>query len=252
MGWYEDNYGSGSDDYGGSDDEGWKDPYWRAYHGDDYSGFRSGYGSGGYGSGEEYELAGSERRDFQRDADVLRAACDSPWSCEEECGEEQDEDRSPYLEQDLDGLGYEYIPGSTPPNEYEEDESELEALREEGRLPLEEVARRLVERSKDVFLSPAAAAQALGYEEIDASFRVGASGGRAPVGGAALPAEMRQTPYDTLRAFDSGSSRGWGVVCTEDITAGDVVVEMVGRLLSEAEFEQVRAPSPVQTARIDS
>ena len=239
MGWYDD-YGPGSyeDEYN----------YHHGSEGDDSLDSRW------YGSEDDYcDGTGSthqkrQRRDYERDTAELRNAGDSPWSGED--GDEDDEYR--YDQHDLDedeeegrrgrdGLNG-FVATATPPNEYEEDESELEALREEALLPLEDVARRLIEDAEDLFLSPHAAALALGYEDIDASFRVpvsGAAAWRVPVGGTALPSEMRRTPYAALRAFDTGSARGWGVCCTEDIRAGDVVVEMVGRLLSEAEFEQV-------------
>ena len=239
MGWYDD-YGPGS----------YEDEY--NYHGSEGD---DSLDSRWYGSEDDYcDGTGSthqkrQRRDYERDTAELRNAGDSPWSGED--GDEDDEYR--YDQHDLDedeeegrrgrdGLNG-FVATATPPNEYEEDESELEALREEALLPLEDVARRLIEDAEDLFLSPHAAALALGYEDIDASFRVpvsgAAAGGRVPVGGTALPSEMRRTPYAALRAFDTGSARGWGVCCTEDIGAGDVVVEMVGRLLSEAEFEQV-------------
>ena len=231
---------------------GWYDGYNYVYHGSESD---DSLDSRWYGSEDDYcDGTGSthqkrQRRDYERDTAELRNAGDSPWSGED--GDEDDEYR--YDQHDLDedeeegrrgrdGLNG-FVATATPPNEYEEDKSELEALREEALLPLEDVARRLIEGAEDLFLSPHAAALALGYEDIDASFRVpvggAAAGGRVPVGGAALPPEMRCTPYAALRAFDTGSARGWGVCCTEDIRAGDVVVEMVGRLLSEAEFEQV-------------
>ena len=231
---------------------GWYDGYNYVYH---HSESDDSLDSRWYGSEDDYcDGTGSthqkrQRRDYERDTAELRNAGDSPWSGED--GDEDDEYR--YDQHDLDedeeegrrgrdGLNG-FVATATPPNEYEEDKSELEALREEALLPLEDVARRLIKGAEDLFLSPHAAALALGYEDIDASFRVpvggAAAGGRVPVGGAALPPEMRCTPYAALRAFDTGSARGWGVCCTEDIRAGDVVVEMVGRLLSEAEFEQV-------------
>ena len=233
MGWYDD-YGPGS----------YEDEF--HYHHDSEASFDSRDGSEGYYDGTPQKR---QRRAFVSDTAELRNAGDSPWSGED--GDEDDEYR--YDQHDLDedeeegrrgrdGLNG-FVATATPPNEYEEDESELEALREEALLPLEDVARRLIEGAEDLFLSPHAAALALGYEDIDASFRIpvggAAAGGRVPVGGAALPPEMRCTPYAALRAFDTGSARGWGVCCMEDIRAGDVVVEMVGRLLSEAEFEQV-------------
>ena len=171
------------------------------------------------------------REDLRQDERELRAVGDRAWSGEDSEGEEL------YDAGDLDDeTGAEY---SQPPDEYEEDESELEALKEEAAMPLEDVARRMVEGAEDVYLTHAAAAQALGYEEIDATFCVTASGERVPVGGADLPASMRRTPYSALRAFDTGSARGWGVCCAQDISSGDVVAEMVGRVLSESEFEQV-------------
>ena len=256
MGWYDD-YGPGGC-YGPDSDE----DEFNYHHGSEGGdSFDSRYGSeDDYCDGTGSTSQKRQRRDYERDAAELRNAGDSPWSGED--GDEDDVDR--YEQRDLDedevqgGRGRYgmngFVATATPPNEYEEDESELEALREEALLPLEDVARRLIEGAEGVFLSPHAAALALGYEEIDASFLgSAAAGGRVPVGGAALPSEMRRTPYAALRAFDTGSARGWGVCCTEDIKAGDVVVEMVGRLLSEAEFEQVCwYPLPAGRTRIAS
>ena len=55
----------------------------------------------------------------------------------------------------------------------------------------------------------------------------------------------RCTPYETLRAFDTGAPRGWGVCCTEPISEGDVVVEACGVLLGDAAFEALKDRSYV-------
>ena len=44
-------------------------------------------------------------------------------------------------------------------------------------------------------------------------------------------------PYDELRAFDTGTSKGWGVCCMQPIRKGQVLGEATGRCLTEAQFE---------------
>lgn len=85
------------------------------------------------------------------------------------------------------------------------------------------------------FLSPAAAATRLGYEDCHAlgNFRVDESGARTPIQYAAheaLSEELtrRMVPYDSLRAFETADGRGWGACCATAICKGDVVVEAVG------------------------
>ena len=240
MEWYADNYGS--DGYA-------SDGYGREYYDSDYG------GPPDYGG--RYDLSDScdshsacdgskrHREDLRRDARELHAIGDRAWSGEDSEGEELYS--APH---DLDDpeTGANYL---QPPDEYEEDEGELELLKEEAEMTLEDVARRMVEGAEGVFLTPAAAAQKLGYEEIDATFCMTASGERVPVGGTDLPASLQRTRYSALRAFDTGSPRGWGVCCAQDISSGDVVAEMVGRVLSESEFEQVmRTASPPTPPRM--
>ena len=43
--------------------------------------------------------------------------------------------------------------------------------------------------------------------------------------------------YDSLRAFETEDGRGWGLCCAKGLARGDVVVEAVGRCLSEGEYE---------------
>ena len=52
-------------------------------------------------------------------------------------------------------------------------------------------------------------------------------------------------PYSKLLAFWTGGARGWGVRCAAPITKGHVVVEVRGRCLTEAEYEQLADPSYV-------
>ena len=52
-------------------------------------------------------------------------------------------------------------------------------------------------------------------------------------------------PYSKLLAFWTGGARGWGVRCAAPITKGHVVVEVRGRCLTEAEYEQLADPTYV-------
>ena len=175
MEWYADNYGS--DGYA-------SDGYGSEYYDSDLSDYG---GPPDYGG--RYDLSDScdshsacdgskrHREDLRRDARELHAIGDRAWSGEDSEGEELYS--APH---DLDDpeTGANYL---QPPDEYEEDEGELELLKEEAEMTLEDVARRMVEGAEGVFLTPAAAAQKLGYEEIDATFCMTASGERVPVGG---------------------------------------------------------------------
>ena len=239
MGWFADNYGSdgyGSDGYGSE----YYDSDLSDYGRYDLSDSCDSHSAAVYGS-----KAARHREDLRRDARELHAIGDRAWSGEDSEGKELYS--APH---DLDDpeTGANYL---QPPDEYEEDEGELELLKEEAEMTLEDIARRMVEGAEGVFLTPAAAAQKLGYEEIDATFCMTASGERVPVGGTDLPASLQRTPYSALRAFDTGSPRGWGVCCAQDISSGDVVAEMIGRVLSESEFEQVmRTASPPTPPRM--
>ena len=54
-----------------------------------------------------------------------------------------------------------------------------------------------------------------------------------------LPSEVDVLDYSTLRAFNSGGPKGWGVCCTQPVRAGQVVTEVRGRCLSESEFSSL-------------
>ena len=49
----------------------------------------------------------------------------------------------------------------------------------------------------------------------------------------------RVVDYESLRAFATRDGRGWGLCCAKGLARGAVVVEAVGRCLSEAEFAQL-------------
>ena len=52
-----------------------------------------------------------------------------------------------------------------------------------------------------------------------------------------LPSYVKRVPYGSLQAFPAGPDRGWGMRCTHPVQQGQVVGEMVGRLLTDYEFE---------------
>ena len=51
-----------------------------------------------------------------------------------------------------------------------------------------------------------------------------------------LPEDVDVVPYESLRAFNSGGGKGWGVCCTLPIKKGQVVGEAYGRCLTEEQF----------------
>ena len=224
----------------------------------------SDYGSE-YGCYRESDLSCSEyvsdddqdyikRRAWARDGKALRAACDSPWSGADSVGEMFDD-----ADEDLDARNDSFIPGiddidaemwKPPADEHEETADEVEALLADAALPLEQVAACLEERAylDGVFLRPDRAAEALGYDDINSmgSF-VLENDTRRFVDSGPLPMRMlrRYTEYDTLRAFDTGALRGWGACCAEEIRKGDIVIEAVGQLLGDAEFERLTSATYV-------
>ena len=52
-----------------------------------------------------------------------------------------------------------------------------------------------------------------------------------------LPREFKRLPYHKLHAFDTLSARGWGVRSSAAISEGQIVMEVIGRALSEDDFE---------------
>lgn len=97
-------------------------------------------------------------------------------------------------------------------------------------------------------LPPAAAAAALGYEDVNATgcFSLVADGlngtRRVPVQytpAERLGAQVELVPYESLRAFETSGGRGWGARCEVPIREGAVVVEAVGLCLSEQAFERL-------------
>ena len=94
-------------------------------------------------------------------------------------------------------------------------------------------------------LPPPAASARLGYEDCNAvgSFALSPCGTRRVAvkysQREALSAELAEkvVEYDSLRAFETEDGRGWGLCCAKGLARGDVVVEAVGRCLSEGEYE---------------
>ena len=93
---------------------------------------------------------------------------------------------------------------------------------------------------------PAEAPAELGYEDVNASgtFKV-VDGRRRPVVYSSAERLAVNVAYSKLQAFSTGEARGWGVRCTVPITSGQVVIEVRGRCLSEAEYEELADPSYV-------
>ena len=52
-----------------------------------------------------------------------------------------------------------------------------------------------------------------------------------------MPRECIRLPYHKLQAFDTNSARGWGVRSATAISEGVIVLEVVGRAMSEEDFE---------------
>jgi hypothetical protein len=235
MGWYDD-YGPGADeaelDYL-LEQERQPGGLLSDYDSEDYYDYSEDYDGGG--------RAWNKKRALDRDAKELRAVGDKPWIGADNSEDELFDD---YEQCDLDGSHYfvdeEYKP---PACEYEEDE-------EESKLPIEEVAQRIVDgaEASGIYLTPVEAAEAAKYEDVNAagSFSIAADGVTREYEDAAsaLPASYSRTPYESLRAFDTGV-RGFGVCCTEQIHQGDVVVECVGRLLGYGAFEKLKDPTYV-------
>ncbi|KOO25319.1 hypothetical protein Ctob_008436 [Chrysochromulina tobinii] len=84
------------------------------------------------------------------------------------------------------------------------------------------------------------AAARCGYQEVRCSLMVTAEGEQRPIklSGLALelPSEWEHVPYDSLRAFDTGTERGLGVCCTQPIRKHQIVGEACGRVLSDAQY----------------
>ena len=51
-----------------------------------------------------------------------------------------------------------------------------------------------------------------------------------------LPSHVKRLPYTALQAFPAGLDRGWGLRSVQPVARGQIVGEMVGRLLSEEEL----------------
>ena len=87
-------------------------------------------------------------------------------------------------------------------------------------------------------LSPSAAAEELGYEDVSRSFFQRSDGSRVPleVDAAEQPPDgAPRVDYATLRAVRTPDGRGWGLACTQPIVAGAFVVEMCGKIVDEAD-----------------
>ena len=104
-----------------------------------------------------------------------------------------------------------------------------------------ERARASVANRVGDLLTADAAARRLGYEDVEhsGSFRFGADGSRVPIRymeEEELPADCDRIEYDTLRAFNTGTERGWGVCCTQPVRKGQILGEARGRCIDEAQF----------------
>jgi GNAT superfamily N-acetyltransferase len=102
------------------------------------------------------------------------------------------------------------------------------------------VLERLTHRCEDDF-TPSEAAANLGYEEIVHNFWLGRDGERTPatpcLDGADEEPKRPRVPYEELRVFQTGNGRGWGCRSRVQIEGGFVIGEMVGRLLTQQEFD---------------
>ena len=102
---------------------------------------------------------------------------------------------------------------------------------------LRRIGRRELRSSKA--LTSAEAPSVLGYTDVNhiGNFVLEPDGRRRPL--VYEPSERLavNVPYSKLEAFPVGEQRGWGVRCTAPIGQGQVVVEVRGRVLSEAEYE---------------
>ena len=95
-------------------------------------------------------------------------------------------------------------------------------------------------------LTSAEAPAVLGYDDVNSfgNFFL-RNGERVAVNYAKHEQLAVNVPYSKLLAFWTGGARGWGVRCAAPITKGHVVVEVRGRCLTEAEYEQLADPSYV-------
>lgn len=101
-------------------------------------------------------------------------------------------------------------------------------------------------------LRPAEAAARIGYEDVNAfgCFTEDEGGRRVAVEYSAherlsSALESRRISYEDLRAFQTADGRGWGVCCAAAIREGQVVVEAVGRCLSEDVRTRASRPVPL-------
>lgn len=97
-------------------------------------------------------------------------------------------------------------------------------------------------------LSAVDAASTLGYEDVQrvGNFWLREGGGgevvKIPVPhttGDVPPSNWKRVPYNALQAFPAGAERGWGLRSSVTIAPFTVVGEMIGRCLSEEEYEQL-------------
>ena len=97
------------------------------------------------------------------------------------------------------------------------------------------------------YLRPATAAARIGYEDVQelGNFRLSPCGRErlplsyAPHEALSIEYARRVVDYESLRAFETRDGRGWGLCCAKRLARGAIVVEAVGRCLSEAEFAQL-------------
>eukprot|EP00325_Prymnesiales_sp_UTEX-LB-985_P007263 CAMPEP_0174698448 /NCGR_PEP_ID=MMETSP1094-20130205/4049_1 /TAXON_ID=156173 /ORGANISM="Chrysochromulina brevifilum, Strain UTEX LB 985" /LENGTH=605 /DNA_ID=CAMNT_0015895637 /DNA_START=18 /DNA_END=1835 /DNA_ORIENTATION=+ len=101
-------------------------------------------------------------------------------------------------------------------------------------------AQQAVSNREGKLVTATQAAGLLEYEEVRHSFYMDDSTGLRRVVSfdqdEQMPDDVATLDYRTLHAFNSGSARGWGVCCTQPIRSRQVVSEVSGRYLSEAQF----------------
>ena len=111
------------------------------------------------------------------------------------------------------------------------------------------VLRRLRRRlgQDERALTPADAPAELGYEDVNSvgNFFLECDGRRRPVAYAGFEKLAVNVNYNKLEAFPVSAKRGWGVRCQAPIMQGQVVVEVRGRVLNEAEYDGLADPSYV-------